>query len=156
MIERGDAVRVQLVLLFADKCVDLDTFSAVNDACLVFDGRLVIDAAFHTNDICVRAAGPLTKFQRRYYADDISHARFSSVAVGRELARSLLRLFDPTRAPEERHAREVDALPLLPYYREPIVELALLPGASPVLRVSCPVLPSPPHTGLYSIFIHCF
>ena len=68
---------MQLVLLYAEKSVDLDTFCAVNDACLVFDGRLVIDAAFHTNDICVRAAGPLSKFQRRYYAEDVSHARFS-------------------------------------------------------------------------------
>ena len=42
---------------------------AINDSCLVFDGRLVIDADFHTNDPCIRAAGPLTKFQRRYHAE---------------------------------------------------------------------------------------
>lgn len=42
---------------------------AINESCLVFDGRLVIDADFHTNDPCIRAAGPLTKFQRRYHAE---------------------------------------------------------------------------------------
>ena len=42
--------------------------TAINDSCLVFDGKLVVDADFHTNDPCIRAAGSLTKFQRRYHA----------------------------------------------------------------------------------------
>ena len=58
------------------------SFSAVNDACLVFDGRLVIDANFHTNDVSIRAAGPVTKFQRIYHADDWSHANFNSKEIG--------------------------------------------------------------------------
>ncbi len=57
-------------------------FTAINDACLVYDGRLVIDASFHTNDIAIRAAGPLTKFQRSYHADQWTHANFNSKEVG--------------------------------------------------------------------------
>lgn len=57
-------------------------FSAVNDACLVYDGRLVIDASFHTNDVAIRAAGPLTKFQRSYHADQWTHANFNSKEIG--------------------------------------------------------------------------
>ncbi|XP_019642271.1 PREDICTED: cilia- and flagella-associated protein 61-like [Branchiostoma belcheri] len=56
-------------LSFFQKMVDYDAFKAVNDACLVYDGKLVIDSTFHTNDSCIRAAGPLTKFARRYHAD---------------------------------------------------------------------------------------
>ncbi len=56
--------------------------AAINDACLVFDGRLVIDASFHTTDVAIRAAGPLTKFQRSYHADQWSHANFNSKEVG--------------------------------------------------------------------------
>jgi len=53
----------------------------MNDACLVYDGRLVIDESFHTNDVAIRAAGPLTKFQRRYYTQ-LTHADFSSKEIG--------------------------------------------------------------------------
>lgn len=56
--------------------------AAVNDACLVFDGRLVVEARCHTNDPCIRAAGPVTKFQRVYHADQWTHANFSSKEVG--------------------------------------------------------------------------
>lgn len=55
---------------------------AINDACLVYDGKLVIDAAFHTNDVSVRGAGTITKYQRRYHADQWSHANFNSKEVG--------------------------------------------------------------------------
>ena len=45
-------------------------FKAVNDAYLVFDRRLVVDKGFQTNDPCIFAAGPVTKFSRKYYAED--------------------------------------------------------------------------------------
>jgi len=59
--------------------------AAINCACLVYDGRLVIDASFHTNDVSVHAAGPLTKYQRRYYTE-LTHADFSSKEIGMEVS----------------------------------------------------------------------
>ena len=56
--------------------------TAINDACLVYDGKLVIDAAFHTNDVSIRGAGTITKFQRKYHADQWTHANFNSKEVG--------------------------------------------------------------------------
>ena len=56
--------------------------AAINDACLVYDGKLVIDAYFHTNDASIRAAGPLTKFQRKYHAEKWTHSNFNSKEVG--------------------------------------------------------------------------
>lgn len=41
----------------------------MNDACLVFDRRLVISTNHVTNDPLIFAAGPITKFSRRYRAD---------------------------------------------------------------------------------------
>jgi len=76
--------------------VDYETFKAINDACLVFDGKLVIDTEFRTNDVSIRAAGPLTKYSRRYYADEWTHSNFNSKEIGFELAASMLSLFDPT------------------------------------------------------------
>ena len=57
-------------------------FTAINDACLVYAGKLVIDAAFHTNDVSIRGAGTITKFQRKYHADHWTHANFNSKEVG--------------------------------------------------------------------------
>ena len=53
--------------------VEHRTFLSCNDSCLVFDGRLSIDAEFKTNDSRIRAAGPLTKYRRKYYADSVDY-----------------------------------------------------------------------------------
>ncbi|TPP67074.1 hypothetical protein FGIG_11366, partial [Fasciola gigantica] len=53
-----------------------------NNACLVFDSRLVIDINFHTNDPAIRAAGPVTKLQRIYYNDLWRHELGNSREVG--------------------------------------------------------------------------
>ena len=60
----------------------LTIVTAINDACLVFDGRLVIDANFHTNDVAIRGVGPITKFQRSYHAEPWTHANYNSKEIG--------------------------------------------------------------------------
>ena len=75
----------QVLFSYTPKRVDLEAFRAVNDACLVFDGKLVIDATFHTNDIAIRSAGSLTKYQRRYHAEPWTHKNFNSKEVGIEV-----------------------------------------------------------------------
>jgi hypothetical protein len=62
--------------------INILCITAINDACLVYDGKLVIDAAFHTNDVSIRGAGTITKFQRKYHADQWTHANFNSKEVG--------------------------------------------------------------------------
>ncbi|KAJ8356097.1 hypothetical protein SKAU_G00188910, partial [Synaphobranchus kaupii] len=128
---------------FYRKGVDYDAFRSVNDACLVYDGRLVIDAAFHTNDPAVRAAGPLTKFARSYHADGRSHALFSSREVGAELAAALLPLFDPTL--ESEAGPDPDAGQLVPVYSQAKVEGGRLPGGYSYLSVTKPAV-NPPVT----------
>ena len=59
----------------------------------MYDGKLVIDAYFHTNDVSIRGAGPLTKFQRKYQADKWSHACFNSKEVGIHVRNKALSLF---------------------------------------------------------------
>lgn len=62
------SVSTENLILLTHK-YSLNSLTAINDSCLVFDGRLVISANFNTNDEFIRAAGPLTKYQRRYHAE---------------------------------------------------------------------------------------
>ncbi|XP_063079236.1 cilia- and flagella-associated protein 61 [Engraulis encrasicolus] len=136
----GSPLRLEcsVFLNVSGKSVDYDAFKTINDACLVYDGRLVIDTTFHTNDCSVRAAGPLTKFGRRYHADQWTHTLFNSREVGRELAAVLLPFFDPTLE------LIVDAQPdldrLIPLYSQAKVQGARLPGGFSYLHVAKPAV----------------
>lgn len=104
---------LQVFFSFSCKTVDRDAFKAVNDACLVFDGRLVVDTTFHTNDPSIYAAGPLTKYSRRYHADQWSDSCFNSKEVGQSLASVLLPLCDPTlERPADPPSDEEQLIPL--------------------------------------------
>ncbi|XP_039915481.1 cilia- and flagella-associated protein 61 isoform X4 [Hirundo rustica] len=126
---------------FAYRTLDYETFKAINDACLVFDGRVVIDAKFHTNDASIRAAGPLTKFSRRYFRDGLTHSNFSSKEIGFELAASMLSLFDPTPQPSSEPPKGSDRL--IPIYRWCKVQGGVLPGGYNYLHISKPGIPMP-------------
>ncbi|XP_076463469.1 cilia- and flagella-associated protein 61-like [Babylonia areolata] len=132
----------QAFFSFFKKAVDISTFKAINDSYLVYDGKLVIDASFHTNDVAIRGAGPLTKFKRCYHAEQWTHACFNSKEVGIALATEMLRLFDPTLDPQPAPASET--LNLIPIYRSPRIVEALLPGGYHYLEVVKPGIPDPP------------
>ncbi|XP_062857791.1 cilia- and flagella-associated protein 61 isoform X2 [Trichomycterus rosablanca] len=131
-------VRLECTVLFnfSYNGVDYEAFKAINDASLVFDGRLVIDSTSHTNDCAVRAAGPLTKFSRRYRADHCSHSNFNSKEVGQHLAATFLPLFDPILEPAVDQAPDVDRL--VPVYKQPKITGGRLPGGYHYLHVTKP------------------
>eukprot|EP00965_Chrysotila_dentata_P070657 2336258-Pleurochrysis_carterae.AAC.1 len=60
--------RARMLLCCDVPDVDRSLFRAFNDNSIVYDGRLVVDAAFRTNDAAIYAAGQLTKFARRFRA----------------------------------------------------------------------------------------
>ncbi|XP_016067517.1 PREDICTED: cilia- and flagella-associated protein 61 [Miniopterus natalensis] len=126
---------------FSEKNVDYETFKAFNDACLVYDGRLVIDTNFHTNDIAIRAAGSLTKFSNRYYSNDWTHSNFNSKEVGFQLAAAMLNLFDPTLEPVTEPPADLDRL--IPMYKGAKVQGGILPGSYHYLHISKPAIPTP-------------
>ncbi|XP_051781521.1 cilia- and flagella-associated protein 61 [Erpetoichthys calabaricus] len=125
---------------FYKKKVAYETFKAINDACLVYDGKLVIDSNFHTNDPAIRAAGPLTKFAQRYHADGWSHSIFNSKEVGYQLATILLPFFDPTLPVED---PPEDPERLIPMYPVPKIQGCKLPGGYYYLHVAKPGLSTP-------------
>ncbi|CAM4540638.1 unnamed protein product [Lepidochelys olivacea] len=125
---------------FSNKGVDYETFKAINDACLVYDGRLVIDANFHTNDVSIRAAGPLTKFSNIYYANEWTHSNFSSKEIGFQLAAAMLNLFDPTLEPVSEPPEDLDRL--IPMYKGCKIQGGVLPGGYNYLHISKPGIPT--------------
>ncbi|XP_073413522.1 cilia- and flagella-associated protein 61 isoform X1 [Dendrobates tinctorius] len=126
---------------FWKKKVDYDAFKAINSACLVYDGKLVIDTTFHTNDSSIRAAGPLTKYSNRYYVNEWSHSYFSAKEIGVQLAATMLPLFDPTLEPISEPSPECDRL--IPIYKGPKMQGGLVPGGYYYLHVTKPAIPSP-------------
>ncbi|XP_041911065.1 cilia- and flagella-associated protein 61 [Arvicola amphibius] len=126
---------------FYKKNVDYETFKAFNDACLVYDGRLVIDTTFHTNDIAIRAAGSLTKFSNRYYSNEWTHSNFSSKEIGFQLAAAMLSLFDPTLEPITEPPADLDRL--IPMYKGAKIQGGILPGSYHYLHIAKPTIPSP-------------
>ncbi|XP_058034308.1 cilia- and flagella-associated protein 61 [Ahaetulla prasina] len=125
---------------FTKKRVDYETFKAVNDACLVYDGRLVIDTNFHTNDVSIRAAGSLTKFSNIYYANEWTHSNFSSKEIGFQLAATMLNLFDPTLEPIFEPPEDLDRL--IPMYKGCKIQGGILPGKYNYLHVFKPGIPA--------------
>ncbi|XP_043075687.1 cilia- and flagella-associated protein 61 [Puntigrus tetrazona] len=121
---------------FSHKTVDYDAFKAINDACLVFDGRLVTDTSFHTNDPSIYAAGPMTKYSRRYHADQWSDSCFNCKEVGQSLASVVLPLCDPTlegpACPPSDHDH------LIPVYNQAKIQGGRLPGGYNYLHVTKP------------------
>jgi hypothetical protein len=119
--------------------VSRQVFTALNDACLVFDERLVVEAGHQTNDPAILTAGPLTKFSRHFHADQWSHANFNSKEVGQQLAATLLSRLDPTL-----QEPPVTSDPsLLPTYTQPKATYTVLPGGLHYLHVEKPSLPEP-------------
>ncbi|THD25271.1 Cilia-and flagella-associated protein 61 [Fasciola hepatica] len=139
--EKPLKLNCKALFCFHEKTVDYDLFNATNNACLVFDSRLVIDINFHTNDPAIRAAGPVTKLQRIYYNDLWRHELGNSREVGNKLGQQLLRLFNPCAAAPPCPTR--DGCHLLPDFEQPKVVSCELPGGYHYLSVTKPALYEP-------------
>ena len=122
----------------------------MNNCHLVYDGRLVIDNDYHTNDSCIRASGKLTKYKRAYYVDSLSHANFNQKEIGADLAFKILEIVDPVLAAAQ-HTDRIDSLPrlaseqtpfdenvLIKMYKKPIVLYTMLPGNYHYFHVTKP------------------
>lgn len=104
----------------------------------MYDGRLVVDNDFHTNDSCIRAAGRMTKYKRSYYVDTWSNACFNQKEIGADLASKILKLVDATLSTDEpddeatESARLASNDPsekvLITLYKRPLITFAILPG----------------------------
>lgn len=77
------------------KEVPPDLLEILEASSLVYDGGIVIDELFRTNDGKVFASGPITMFSRPYRAKD-DGIPISQTEYGRQVGSVILRLVDPT------------------------------------------------------------
>ncbi|KAI8618569.1 hypothetical protein BC830DRAFT_1108114 [Chytriomyces sp. MP71] len=130
-------IRQVEVFLYADiKSVDPNTFMSINDSCLVFDGLLVIDKYFRTQDPYIYAAGSVTKYSSRYQTK-WRHLYYDSKEVGVKLAETVMAFFDPINLPQPLQDDEV-----LLRFTESKKIYAQLPGGLHYLHFDEPRLPS--------------
>lgn len=133
-----------LFICFAKKCVNTKTLLAFYNSELVFDGRLVIDENYRTNDECIYAGGTLTKYQRILYANQYKQEYFSSIEIGRDYGRKLIKRLDPNlpyhNQNDQSTRRDDDTEPSVPKFKEPIIVSCVLPGHLNCLIIRTPGL----------------
>jgi hypothetical protein len=126
-----ELVPCRTLLCCAEPHLDRPTFRALNDNSIVFDGGLIVDSRFRTNDPAIYAAGPLTKLARRLRTKGKPIAP-SGRETGTKLAQALLLALDPLASPPV----EGDAPPR---FCRPVSVAADLPGGLFYYRVSKPL-----------------
>ncbi|CAH2014115.1 unnamed protein product [Acanthoscelides obtectus] len=84
---------------FAEKEIHSRVYKVINQAGLVYDGRLVIDNKCRTNDPKIYGAGTLTKYSRKYYAMSMSHKYFNRVEIGAKLGEQIKNVITPHKNP---------------------------------------------------------
>ncbi len=70
--------------------IDDDMLETINRESLVFDGRLIVEPNFQTTDPSIYAAGPITKFSRRF-GTSLPVENYNATEIGSLTAAALLR-----------------------------------------------------------------
>lgn len=121
----------RMLLCCAEPHLDRPTFRALNHNSIVFDGGLIVDGRFRTNDPAIYAAGPLTKLARRLRTKGKPVAP-SGRETGTKLAQALLLALDPNSS----SPLGGDAPPV---FSGPVSVAVDLPGGLYYYRVSKPL-----------------
>ncbi|ORX43430.1 hypothetical protein BCR36DRAFT_415613 [Piromyces finnis] len=91
------------------KSADSNIFNAINNSFLVFDGNLIIDSHFQTNDDFIFSAGSLTRYTSKYETL-WNHSYYNSKECGKKLANTLLPIFEGNKDAIKNIKKENEAL----------------------------------------------
>ncbi|KAG1678295.1 hypothetical protein FOA52_013916 [Chlamydomonas sp. UWO 241] len=111
--QAGNAEDMSLDLLVGCRPPDVSpwVFACLNDAGIVYDGRVVVDACFRTSDASIYAAGTCAKLTRAA-GDRVAYEHYNSREVGHALAASVSSLCSAgTPAPAAAPAASASAPP---------------------------------------------
>ncbi|MEW5303374.1 MAG: hypothetical protein WDW36_006075 [Sanguina aurantia] len=114
--EGSDAMEeriVNLVVCCSPTGVSPPLFECLNGSSLVFDGRLVVDSAFATNDPSIYGGGTVAKLSRRF-GKRVLFQHYNSLEVGALVAASLCRTLDGSPASGSRPPGDEASAPPTP------------------------------------------
>ncbi|XP_071057145.1 cilia- and flagella-associated protein 61-like [Onthophagus taurus] len=147
---RTYSMNVKAAFMYQRKSISKVTFTAFNKANLIFDGALVISPNYETNDPNIFAAGRITKYPRRYYADHMRHNLFNQGEIGRRLARMILKKLVPSSGHEEdddnvlfKECSTSEGKMLVPWFGKPVEVFAQVPTKIQYLLIRKPGVPVP-------------
>ena len=120
------AIDAEFVVTCDEGDVDPATFRCLNDAGIVFDGDVVVDASFRTNDPDVYAGGDVAKFSRRLGTDVAETTHRDPMEVGRKLADAII----------ARHTRRETPTTIAPTFVGARAECATFPGGARFARAA--------------------
>ncbi|XP_018320131.2 cilia- and flagella-associated protein 61-like [Agrilus planipennis] len=129
--------------MYCHRTVSPVTFMAINKAGLTYDGGLVIDSQYKTNDPVIYAAGTMTKYSRKYYADHLCHRFYNLEEVGSDMGKNINKAFI-TAATKRRLIEEVtgpvceEGEYVVRVYEKPVKIFCKLPGNLNYLYITKP------------------
>ncbi|KAJ8956355.1 hypothetical protein NQ318_015093 [Aromia moschata] len=139
---------------FHTRSVSPRIYRVINEAGLVYDGRLVIDKNCRTNDPNIYGAGTLTKYSRKYYASHMIHKYYNRREIGHRLGQQIKEMLLPRRIvmmarPNSGWNFDVErGENLVPRYEKPIMRYCRLPGGLYYMSVVKPGRKEPLETTL--------
>eukprot|EP00771_Trimastix_marina_P004092 gnl/Trimastix_PCT/825.p1 GENE.gnl/Trimastix_PCT/825~~gnl/Trimastix_PCT/825.p1 ORF type:complete len:1009 (+),score=386.96 gnl/Trimastix_PCT/825:46-3027(+) len=151
LAHEGETIRIRCSLFICCAARDVGTFLfyALNEGSIVYDGRLVVDANYTTNDPLILSSGTLAKFSRQLVLDsqgqappsfDRYNGRESGTALGKYIVEHIEEVLSRTVLPD---MAPPDGPPMyIPRFEAPIVESCWLPGGLAYFYARLP--PPPP------------
>lgn len=119
---------------------DCENVLAITDARLNYNGRLVIDDHFRTNDPHIHAAGPMTTYKHSLCAKRLVHSYFSSKEIGAHVASALIDQLHSIHS--NGTCASCPVVPgTVPQFRECIVHNHLIPGGLHFVSIQAPGMP---------------
>lgn len=131
---------LQLRLNFKCFQVSMKTYQAILNAGLIFGGALSINPDCRTVDPFIYGAGPLTKYARRFYAENKAHKHYNMTEIGHTLGRGIrekLIEFQGERKKSQTYKCESGPM-TVPNYAKPLTTYCRLPGKLHYLIVTRP------------------
>ncbi|KPI92613.1 Uncharacterized protein C20orf26-like [Papilio xuthus] len=149
--------------------VDEDAFVAINKSGIAYNEGILIDHQFRTRDASIYAAGPATRYNSNYYADDKQQRYYDSYEVGTKLGNQIRNQLDPLFVDMDKYVKrtesnnedsgstfsskespsvssnEFESKTKLPDFKEPRVMYCTLPGGLQYLEVRSPGKKIPCH-----------
>ncbi|CAH1279957.1 unnamed protein product [Diabrotica balteata] len=137
-------VECMAMFVFNEKEISPRVYNVINNAGLVYDGRLVIDSNCQTNDPRIFGAGTLTKYSRKYFAPNMAHKYYNRVEIGKMLGLQISQILireKKIKSPNKMagwnfHIERGDSL--VPRYTQPIMRYCRLPGGLYYLSITKP------------------